>query len=705
MKRLIALFLAIPLLFILSALAETHEHQWRERGRKDATCSAEGSVTYFCVCGEKKTESIPRTKHKWGKWKIVREATCTKQGEQTRKCSVCGKKETRSIDTLPHTWGEWTVTAEPTDHSAGKQRHTCAVCGRQETETVDPEGTLRRGDYGEGVRHLQESLICYGALKQGGADGSFGRATEEAVKRVQQAKALTVDGVAWPQVQSIIGHVFGEWKILSPLTRTDDGVRERVCQRCGMVERDEIMALPRYQRGDRGKSIECIQQIITDIGYKPGSIDGVYGPRLDAAIAEWARDHEWYYVPGLLRPADVDELVDHWLSPEEDRIRVSGDNTPVNLQLTLTPSWQWDSGYTGEKATINWTIANLGSQDCTLGPVMYAFGENNTLKNVKKQFRFVASVDGNLLKAGGANTITGSIEFILDKSMFIADEDLSSPERGFLYLNVWALGTSREDGRKWYSNTATWQTYVFDDRLTVDPALRLSGSVIDQKAWYTREEMLEFDAVLSNDTGEDLTDVHFDIIRIEPEGSMDVAAEYIGDLPAGETWHGTFPHTMSEHDVHKAWPYSIYYYEASAKKPDGTAISAERFPLTVNTKMPEEVQKGGLSLTVEQTSVIKKSYAIGDKVTFRWTLTNDAPTDRTLTRFSQSWRDGSLFIVCADPLVIPANGAKSLSDEWSVTLEEKRLIDDAWHVIFDAYATDGEQTTHSNVVHFGLPRK
>lgn len=62
--------------------------------------------------------------------------------------------------------------------------------------------TLRRGDEGEDVKALQILLI---GTKPGyscggyGADGDFGRATEEAVRRYQRDNGLAMDGIVGPK--------------------------------------------------------------------------------------------------------------------------------------------------------------------------------------------------------------------------------------------------------------------------------------------------------------------------------------------------------------------------------------------------------------------------------------------------------------------------------------------------------------------------
>lgn len=56
--------------------------------------------------------------------------------------------------------------------------------------------TLKRGDKGEDVVRLQKALLAHGFdVGPDGADGDFGRNTENAVKRFQRANGLKEDGI------------------------------------------------------------------------------------------------------------------------------------------------------------------------------------------------------------------------------------------------------------------------------------------------------------------------------------------------------------------------------------------------------------------------------------------------------------------------------------------------------------------------------
>lgn len=56
--------------------------------------------------------------------------------------------------------------------------------------------SLRKGDKNDQVRFMQQKLIELGYLKQGDADGTFGKGTKIAVQEFQKNNGLAPDGVA-----------------------------------------------------------------------------------------------------------------------------------------------------------------------------------------------------------------------------------------------------------------------------------------------------------------------------------------------------------------------------------------------------------------------------------------------------------------------------------------------------------------------------
>ena len=71
--------------------------------------------------------------------------------------------------------------------------------------TTPTKPTLRRGSKGATVVELQEALIARGySLAPYGADGDFGKVTEAAVKALQKANGLSVDGVVGAKTWALL---------------------------------------------------------------------------------------------------------------------------------------------------------------------------------------------------------------------------------------------------------------------------------------------------------------------------------------------------------------------------------------------------------------------------------------------------------------------------------------------------------------------
>lgn len=110
------------------------------------------------------------------------------------------------------------------------------------------------------VRVLQRALGELG-WAPGRVDGLFGPRTEAAVLRFQAATGLAVDGAAGPQV----------WKALA---------------------RARTQPLRRgagYAAATGSRRVRALQQRLRGRGLRPGPVDGLYGPRTEAAVARFQR--------------------------------------------------------------------------------------------------------------------------------------------------------------------------------------------------------------------------------------------------------------------------------------------------------------------------------------------------------------------------------------------------------------------------------
>ena len=83
-------------------------HTWKELPAKAATCTETGLTagTYCTVCSVigTKQETVPALGHSMGQWNVVKAATCTEEGSQTRTClrEGCDYSETEAIPATNH---------------------------------------------------------------------------------------------------------------------------------------------------------------------------------------------------------------------------------------------------------------------------------------------------------------------------------------------------------------------------------------------------------------------------------------------------------------------------------------------------------------------------------------------------------------------------------------------------------------------------
>jgi peptidoglycan hydrolase-like protein with peptidoglycan-binding domain len=143
-----------------------------------------------------------------------------------------------------------------------------------------PTHLLARGaGYGkqggsEPVRGLQRLLRRHG-YEPGPIDGLYGPLTEAAVKRFQQAHGLAVDGAVGPQ--------------------TSRAVRAEQSRARGAPP---VRPGAGYESPDGSQRVREIQHMLRALGYDCGPVDGLFGPRTQAAV-------QWLQAKSGLRPTGV----------------------------------------------------------------------------------------------------------------------------------------------------------------------------------------------------------------------------------------------------------------------------------------------------------------------------------------------------------------------------------------------------------------
>ena len=76
----------------------------------------------------------------FGEWEVIKAATCTEDGTETRTC-LCGVKETREVKCVGHhDFGGWVTTEEPTCTKDGKQAGKCSRCEATDIKPLEALG-------------------------------------------------------------------------------------------------------------------------------------------------------------------------------------------------------------------------------------------------------------------------------------------------------------------------------------------------------------------------------------------------------------------------------------------------------------------------------------------------------------------------------------------------------------------------------------
>lgn len=133
--------------------------------------------------------------------------------------------------------------------------------------------TLRLGSRGTAVLQLQQTLNALG-YDTNGADGKFGKGTEQAVKAYQQANGLTADGKAG--VKTLAQLYSG-----SSVSGSTSGTAS-----------SEIYTAKNpntLQSGDSGSKVTQLQNALKLLGFYTGGVDGKFGSGTKKAVMQFQR--------------------------------------------------------------------------------------------------------------------------------------------------------------------------------------------------------------------------------------------------------------------------------------------------------------------------------------------------------------------------------------------------------------------------------
>lgn len=267
-----------------------HTHRLVEDTSKTvpATCTSEGSKTYYCTadykdydqevhkCHSTKTVTLAKTAHHWVNgvctecgathehdWQeqtsLAKSPTCTEKGSKTYKCSKCGETKVEEIPATGHTWKIHQI-------ATNKSECKCSVCGATKAHDLkvvskDPATCTKKGiihyvckDCGKKVRDNDPDAPALGHDWKN-QDGTCSRCNAQHTHNWGEWKTTTpadctTEGEEVRQCNTCrfeetrtlakTDHQWGEWNITTKPSCTTEGEEVRQCQNCQKTETKKL---------------------------------------------------------------------------------------------------------------------------------------------------------------------------------------------------------------------------------------------------------------------------------------------------------------------------------------------------------------------------------------------------------------------------------------------------------------------------------
>ena len=251
----------------VKAGSETCQHVW-DNGKvtKEPTETETGIKTYTCtLCGETKTETIPKLTHEHSYKAVVTAPTCTEKGYTTHTCACGDSYVDTYTNALGHAWDNGKVTKEPTETETGVKTFTCTRCGETKTEVIPALSH----------EHSYKAVVTAPTCTEKGYTTHTCACGDSYVDTYVDA----------------LGHAWDSGKVTKPATETEDGVKTFTCTRCGETKTEAIPATGvmdvtkmftdvSHSWADDGIQYCVTHQLMSGIG------NDLFGPKLTTTRAQ-----------------------------------------------------------------------------------------------------------------------------------------------------------------------------------------------------------------------------------------------------------------------------------------------------------------------------------------------------------------------------------------------------------------------------------
>ena len=145
------------------------------------------------------------------------------------------------------------------------QGHTVVVIsGNNSTNSTNSgNGYLKRGSKGDRVRELQTKLNKVGSNIA--VDGSFGPATDKAVRDFQKNYGLAVDGIVGPNTTKKLDEV--------------------------VTSNPKPVATPTLRKGSKGENVKTLQRNLNEVLNTNINADGSFGPITETTVKAFQKKY------------------------------------------------------------------------------------------------------------------------------------------------------------------------------------------------------------------------------------------------------------------------------------------------------------------------------------------------------------------------------------------------------------------------------
>lgn len=102
-----------------------------------------------------------KCKHEVNKWRIVREATCTTEGQERGVCVLCGEVITQTIPVNPenHVYNDWEIVTYPTSTTIGSAKKVCSENPEHVLEVALPAVSRTGSGYKSSVVTKEATVV------------------------------------------------------------------------------------------------------------------------------------------------------------------------------------------------------------------------------------------------------------------------------------------------------------------------------------------------------------------------------------------------------------------------------------------------------------------------------------------------------------------------------------------------------------------